>query len=226
MTEQSERDAAVAVITEAFNTGHDATPEDGPHLEKHRRHDGHEHHYACWLCMNLAGLLAGHIADALAERGLLVSAEPAADDVVQLDAQLEELCTSCGEKAYNHPLGELCAVRDMVETVADALAEVRLQIGPNTRSLIADGHWKQMPLSVGERRMIAEMAVAAVPKLAVSQGQVHAMAAALHELDCPSPPPVPGMHHDDHWKAWVSTIEYALERAGVPVQDGDARGHG
>lgn len=74
MAEQTGRDAAVAVITEAFNTGHDAPPEHALQLEKHRRHDAHEHHYACWLCMNLAGLLAGHIADSLAEAGLLRTA--------------------------------------------------------------------------------------------------------------------------------------------------------
>lgn len=51
---------------------------------------------------------------------------------------------------------------DAVDSVAEALAEVRLQIGPNTRSLIADGHWKQMPLSLGERRTIAEVAVRAI----------------------------------------------------------------
>lgn len=61
---------------------------------------------------------------------------------------------------------------DVVETVANALAEVRLQIGPNTRSLIADGHWKQMPLSVGERHTIAETAVAAMPQQGVTPEQL------------------------------------------------------
>jgi hypothetical protein len=44
---------------------------------------------------------------------------------------------------------------DVVRAAADALAEVKLNIGPNTRSLIADGTWKQMHLSVGERNDIA-----------------------------------------------------------------------
>ena len=46
---------------------------------------------------------------------------------------------------------------DVVRQAADALAEVWIDIGPNARSLIADGTWKRMRLSVSERREIAEV---------------------------------------------------------------------
>lgn len=47
---------------------------------------------------------------------------------------------------------------ELVERIAAELADYCLNIGPNTRDLIASGSWKRMPLSVSERRDIAELA--------------------------------------------------------------------
>lgn len=66
---------------------------------------------------------------------------------------------------------------------------------------------------------VQERVDAAMPRPAVSREQVEKMAAGLHDLDCSSP--ATGMHHDDHWKAWVDQVEYALEQAGITVEDGE-----
>lgn len=56
----------------------------------------------------------------------------------------------------------------------------------------------------------------------ITRAQVEKMAAAVHDVDCGGP--FTGMHHDDHWKAWVGQVEYALAQAGIRVQDGDGNG--
>lgn len=112
---------------------------------------------------------------------------------------------------------------DVVATVADALSAVRLEIGDNTRSLIADGQWKQIHLSVSERRTIAEIAITAMPALAISREQVRTAAESLFRwnTEVPGQPRfvlhnvTEGVDREPH----EVLVEQVLNCAGIEVTD-------
>lgn len=72
----------------------------------------------------------GEIVDCLADAGLLSS--PQGEEVSSLRSE-----------------------RDLVDKVTAALSGYRHNLGPKTISLIRDGVWKSLPLSLGEMRDIA-----------------------------------------------------------------------
>lgn len=123
--------------------------------------------------------------------------------------ELADALASAGLLASTEP-----APDDVVETVAKAICNA----GRDYDRWADRGHLEREDL-----RDEARAAIAAMPKPAVSREQVEIMAINLHDLDCGGP--FTGMHHDDHWKAWLSSVEYALGQASVPVQDGEQR-HG